>query len=93
MPAEEPEGDGTLRWIATTVCVVHAHAAGTTGMGWTYGPAPIAGMVAGLPVSAHCAPAPHACAAVPNLRHVATGWGRGKRSRPDSRIRPPRPGR
>ncbi len=57
MPAEEPEGDGTLRWIATTVCVVHAHAAGTTGMGWTYGPAPIAGMVAGLPASAHSGPA------------------------------------
>ncbi|MBE7189139.1 enolase C-terminal domain-like protein [Jatrophihabitans endophyticus] len=31
-----PEGDGTLHWDATTAVVVHAHSAGTTGLGWTY---------------------------------------------------------
>ena len=32
----EPEADGTLRWGATTAVVVHIHAGGATGMGWTY---------------------------------------------------------
>src|SRR5690349_8553124 len=33
---ESPEADGTLGWDATTAVVVHAHAAGAAGLGWTY---------------------------------------------------------
>lgn len=32
----EPEADGTLRWGATTAVVVHIHAGGAAGLGWTY---------------------------------------------------------
>jgi L-alanine-DL-glutamate epimerase-like enolase superfamily enzyme len=38
IPTDEPEADGTATWQATTLVVVHAHAAGQTGTGWTYGP-------------------------------------------------------
>jgi L-alanine-DL-glutamate epimerase-like enolase superfamily enzyme len=48
VPTEQPEADGTLPWSATTVCVVHVQAGGATGMGWTYGPAAIGGIVSGL---------------------------------------------
>ncbi len=30
------EADGTLHWDATTAVVVHAHAGGAAGLGWTY---------------------------------------------------------
>ncbi|AKK26957.1 enolase C-terminal domain-like protein [Mycobacterium sp. EPa45] len=36
VPTAGPEADGTLQWEATTAVVVHAHAAGATGLGWTY---------------------------------------------------------
>ncbi len=36
IPTDAPEGDGTLRWEATTVVVVHVHGAGRTGLGYTY---------------------------------------------------------
>ncbi|MYW03564.1 enolase C-terminal domain-like protein [Streptomyces sp. SID3343] len=36
VPTDAPEGDGTLTWEATTIVVVQAHAADTTGLGWTY---------------------------------------------------------
>ncbi|MFF5290251.1 enolase C-terminal domain-like protein [Paractinoplanes globisporus] len=39
VPTDGPEGDGTLAWDATTIVVVHVHAAGATGLGWTYAPA------------------------------------------------------
>ncbi|WP_433089208.1 enolase C-terminal domain-like protein [Dactylosporangium sp. CA-052675] len=39
IPTDGPEEDGTLRWDATTMVVVHATAAGVTGLGWTYAPA------------------------------------------------------
>jgi L-alanine-DL-glutamate epimerase-like enolase superfamily enzyme len=39
VPADGPEADGTLAWDATTIVVVHVHAAGTAGLGWTYAPA------------------------------------------------------
>lgn len=38
IPTEAPEADGTITWSATTMVVVHAHAAGRTGLGWTYAP-------------------------------------------------------
>lgn len=36
VPTPEPEADGTATWEATTLVVVHAHAAGRTGLGWSY---------------------------------------------------------
>lgn len=36
IPTETPESDGTLEWDSTDVVVVHAHAAGHTGLGYTY---------------------------------------------------------
>ena len=39
IPTESPEADGTFAWDSTTMVVVHARAAGETGLGWTYAPA------------------------------------------------------
>lgn len=36
IPTEQPESDGTHEWTSTTLVVVHVHAAGFTGMGYTY---------------------------------------------------------
>ena len=36
VPTDFPESDGTLEWNSTTVVVVHAHAGGTYGLGYTY---------------------------------------------------------
>ena len=36
VPTDAPEADGTLSWDATTIVVVHAHAAGEHGLGYTY---------------------------------------------------------
>jgi L-alanine-DL-glutamate epimerase-like enolase superfamily enzyme len=36
VPTDAPEADGTLAWDATTLVVVHARAAGETGIGYTY---------------------------------------------------------
>lgn len=36
IPTDAPEADGTLSWDATTIVVVHARAAGATGLGYTY---------------------------------------------------------
>ncbi|UBU18210.1 enolase C-terminal domain-like protein [Nonomuraea gerenzanensis] len=45
VPAECPEGDGTLAWEATTMVVVTVRAAGVAGTGWTYAPAAAATFV------------------------------------------------
>jgi L-alanine-DL-glutamate epimerase-like enolase superfamily enzyme len=37
VPTDAPEADGTFTWDATTVIVVELTAAGTTGLGFTYG--------------------------------------------------------
>ena len=37
IPTDAPEADGTLSWESTTIVVVHAHAAGARGLGYTYG--------------------------------------------------------
>jgi L-alanine-DL-glutamate epimerase-like enolase superfamily enzyme len=39
VPTEEPEADGTLTWSSTTVVVAETRAAGTSGLGFTYGTA------------------------------------------------------
>ncbi len=36
IPTDAPESDGTLSWDSTTLVVVRAHAAGKTGIGYTY---------------------------------------------------------
>lgn len=46
VPTDQPEADGTATWSATTCLVVHAGAGGQTGLGYTYGPAACAGIVA-----------------------------------------------
>src|SRR6266540_734110 len=45
IPTDEPESDGTLAWASTTVVVVEAHAAGRTGLGYTYAPAAAGALV------------------------------------------------
>src|SRR5689334_2132354 len=44
-PTDRPEADGTLAWDATTLVTAQVDAAGRTGLGWTYGPAAVAGYV------------------------------------------------
>lgn len=39
VPTDQAESDGTLQWDSTTIVLVHARAAGTVGVGYTYGPA------------------------------------------------------
>ncbi|HEY7487453.1 MAG TPA: enolase C-terminal domain-like protein [Streptosporangiaceae bacterium] len=46
VPTDGPEADGTLEWTATTIVLVEARAGGHTGLGWTYGPAAAANVVA-----------------------------------------------
>lgn len=48
LPTDAPEGDGTIDWSSTTMVLVEASADGLTGIGWTYGPAAAAGIVADL---------------------------------------------
>jgi L-alanine-DL-glutamate epimerase-like enolase superfamily enzyme len=43
---DRPESDGTLSWDSTTLIVVHARGAGRRGLGYTYGPAAIATLIA-----------------------------------------------
>lgn len=45
VPTDAPESDGTLTWDSTTIVVVQAHAAGQVGLGYSYGPAALAGLV------------------------------------------------
>ena len=45
---DAPEADGTFAWDSTTVVLVRVHAAGRTGLGWSYGPSAAAGIVGGL---------------------------------------------
>ncbi|MCW3019989.1 MAG: Mandelate racemase, partial [Solirubrobacterales bacterium] len=46
IPTDAPEEDGTLAWDATTVVVVHAHAAGVTGLGYSYADVSTAKLIA-----------------------------------------------
>ena len=45
VPTDEPEGDGTLHWDATTMILVRARSGDSTGLGWTYGAAATAQVV------------------------------------------------
>ncbi len=46
LPTEQPEADGTLTWDATTMVLVEARAAGTTGLGYSYTHAAAAHLIA-----------------------------------------------
>ncbi len=45
VPTDAPEADGTLSWDSTTIVVVHAHAGGETGLGYTYADVSVAALV------------------------------------------------
>ncbi|SFE83484.1 L-alanine-DL-glutamate epimerase [Blastococcus tunisiensis] len=47
VPTDAPESDGTLQWGSTTLVVVTARAAGSTGLGWTYAGPSAVGVVGG----------------------------------------------
>jgi L-alanine-DL-glutamate epimerase-like enolase superfamily enzyme len=46
VPTDAPESDGTAKWDATTMVLVEAHAGAETGLGYTYGDAATAALVA-----------------------------------------------
>lgn len=49
VPTEEPEeSDGTLKWTSTTIVIAEVHAAGQTGLGYTYGDAAVAKVIGGM---------------------------------------------
>jgi L-alanine-DL-glutamate epimerase-like enolase superfamily enzyme len=45
IPTDRPESDGTLTWDATTVVIVEVRCDGRWGLGYTYGPRAIAGVI------------------------------------------------
>ncbi len=45
VPTDAPESDGTFEWDSTTIVVVHVHAAGKVGLGYTYGDASVADLI------------------------------------------------
>ncbi len=47
VPTDAPEADGTMSWDSTTLVLVRVHAAGQTGLGWTYAPEACAELVTG----------------------------------------------
>jgi L-alanine-DL-glutamate epimerase-like enolase superfamily enzyme len=47
VPTDGPESDGTFSWDATTLVVVEVEGGGDRGLGYTYGDASVAGLVAG----------------------------------------------
>ena len=47
IPTDFPESDGTLAWDSTTIVIVHARAAGRTGIGYTYADDAAASLVHG----------------------------------------------
>ena len=48
VPTDLPEADGTLSWSSTTMVLVEAFGAGTTGIGWSYTDASAAPLISGL---------------------------------------------
>ncbi len=47
VPTDLPESDGTLEWRSTTIVVVHCHAGGHTGLGYTYGSEAVGALISG----------------------------------------------
>ncbi|GIH17811.1 enolase C-terminal domain-like protein [Rugosimonospora africana] len=48
IPTDAPEADGTFAWDSTTLVLVEATGAGTTGLGFTYGPPAIGSLIRDL---------------------------------------------
>ena len=48
IPTDAREADGTIAWDKTTMVLVTARSGGTTGLGWTYGPAACADIISSL---------------------------------------------
>jgi len=46
IPTDEPKSDGTLEWDSTTIVLVELQAHRQTGLGWTYGDATVAALIA-----------------------------------------------
>jgi L-alanine-DL-glutamate epimerase-like enolase superfamily enzyme len=46
IPTDAPEADGTIAWDATTLVLAQVSAGGHTGLGWTYGHAAVAALIA-----------------------------------------------
>jgi len=67
VPTDAAEADGTFAWDATTLVLVRLHAAGTVGVGWTYGAAACAAVVRD-----QLAPVVHGC----NPLDIAGAWSR-----------------
>ena len=47
IPTDKPEADGTFKWDATTLIVVHVQVGNTQGFGYTYSDASIVGLITG----------------------------------------------
>jgi L-alanine-DL-glutamate epimerase-like enolase superfamily enzyme len=47
VPTDRPEADGTLSWDSTTMVLVEVHGGAQSGLGWTYAPAAVAGLIRG----------------------------------------------
>jgi L-alanine-DL-glutamate epimerase-like enolase superfamily enzyme len=47
IPTDAPESDGTFAWSSTTIVVAEVEGGGEHGLGYTYGDASVAGLVAG----------------------------------------------
>jgi L-alanine-DL-glutamate epimerase-like enolase superfamily enzyme len=79
VPTDAPESDGTMAWEATTIVVVEAHGGGHAGLGWTYGPAAVGGLITSLlagAVAGHDAlDVPGAWAAMARAVRNAGPWG------------------
>jgi L-alanine-DL-glutamate epimerase-like enolase superfamily enzyme len=77
IPTDQPESDGTLAWDATTLVVVQAHAAGHTGLGYTYaGPSAakvVSGKLAGTVTGRDALTPPAAWAA---MQHAVRNLGK-----------------
>jgi L-alanine-DL-glutamate epimerase-like enolase superfamily enzyme len=48
IPSDSPESDGTKEWDSTTWVVVHAHAGGEAGLGYTYAPSSAAHLITSM---------------------------------------------
>ena len=54
VPTDALESDGTREWDSTTFVVVHVHAGGEVGLGYTYGPSSVAHLVVSMLADSVC---------------------------------------
>src|SRR5579863_8343848 len=54
IPTDAPESDGTKEWDSTTLVVVHVHAGGEVGLGYTYAPSAAAYVVTSMLADSVC---------------------------------------